>query len=651
AFMNEREPASFVINNFTPEPKTFRVILRRLTGQGAPGFFIDPERMEIREGLFVGPQSQPVISDALPLLNESRAVSVAPGQAREIWLSINTQGIPPGVYEGDFYVVDTLGMAAFKKKLQVEVFPVCLPDKKPCEINYFPHWGSGHPSTIRRDRLETYVRDLSEHYCTMAWVQGWILPFPSFDSQGTVREMLDSRALPYFDDFMLLYKKYGIKPILYFGSKLVGFFAPECEETAAEWLKTFVAHMQGMGLGYDDFYFQLLDEPFPKHADILADAAAFVKKTDPNVKIFTTCGGATTLEVVKRVADNMDAWSPYGPYGNSLLYNEEAMKVMRKPGRKILFYNNKISNKHASPLEVVRKSAWAIRRYKTDGGGFWGYEGMYVPWKEKWFPNSGYNDFSDQYSWWVGDHGAVAYHDIRWRTGPVPSRRWEIWRDGIEDYTAIYLLEESIRKAKEKGVDTVSAKAILDEFDNKVMDDGNPDAIYDFRPRLAKALVDLNKHVDFGEMTPTARMEGKSVMIEWRANFPVQGTVYYQRENPFLSFSEDKPDAQKGRFDFDRQVFAAWVEVWQWKKTERASPTVQIKLDNLEPGVYTFCCSSADDFGTVRFDDNKGQNYRFAVNAVSGRGSRNGKDGRGAFFKNQFERLSAGFLRFFRRLF
>lgn len=603
AFMNEKEPASFVITNFTSEAKTLRVVLRCLRKKGNPDIFIDPGRIDIREGLFVGHENRIVLSDALPLLNESNAVIIPGNQSREIWLNLNTKGIPPGCYSGNLYVVDTLSRFVRKLQVEIEISPVRLPDKKPCEIVCFAEVPSKYSGAIAADKLEKYFKDLSEHYCSTSSITEQFLPYPVFDSKGKLKEILNSRITSEFDRLLKLHKKYGIKLFLYWNWKYgrssnlmtkLERFSPEWNKLAEVWLKELIAHIKSFGFDYADFSFVVVDEVIPAELDRLIKGINFIRKVDPKIRLCQTAGGKTTLECIEKLDGLINIWLTYGPYGNSLLYNDKAVKIMKKPGNILWFYNNYISEPWCDSLNVVRRSAWGIRRYKTDGGGFWGYANIVVPYDSEWYKKqcSLYEPVASPYCPWLKIYWCAVYDDSSWRMGPVPSRRWEIWRDGIEDYTCLYLLEKSLDKKGIRNTGKVQeAKAVLDEFDNKVYASKDPDDIYKYRILLGKTLLKVNADPDRKKITPAISLKDRSVTISWNVSQQSRGIVYYKKKDAYPKLAN----------------------IWQWKMTGEPSLKPSITLTNLENGEYIFCFASISELGVAEFNDNAGKNYRFVI--------------------------------------
>jgi hypothetical protein len=87
---------------------------------------------------------------------------------------------------------------------------------------------------------------------------------------------------------------------------------------------------------------------------------------------------------------------------------------------------------------------------------------------------------------------------VKYFEGPVPSIRWELLRDGIEDYEYFWLLREQIERLKASGADPSafqSEEALLDVPEDVCSDlthfATTPDPIHRHRAKLAAAIEKL----------------------------------------------------------------------------------------------------------------------------------------------------------------
>jgi hypothetical protein len=102
------------------------------------------------------------------------------------------------------------------------------------------------------------------------------------------------------------------------------------------------------------------------------------------------------------------------------------------------------------PLGHYRAYAWFAVRFGLEGVGYWVYRG-----EDNWWTSSE-TDYSAVYQ----------TNDL-----VVPSRRWEADRDGVEDYRAVNLLRDEIKKARAAGrsEDAERAENLINEAANKIV--------------------------------------------------------------------------------------------------------------------------------------------------------------------------------------
>ena len=82
----------------------------------------------------------------------------------------------------------------------------------------------------------------------------------------------------------------------------------------------------------------------------------------------------------------------------------------------------------------------------------------------------------------------------------VPSRRWEAWREGVDDFRSLKLLQKLCEKAEAKKLDVTKKRKILATEVEKVLNLKSPDAIEHARVEIMTAAAALD-----------ARLQGKSL--------------------------------------------------------------------------------------------------------------------------------------------
>ncbi len=168
----------------------------------------------------------------------------------------------------------------------------------------------------------------------------------------------------------------------------------------------------------------------------------------------------------------------------------------------------------------LRLWSWATWKYGLDGLLVWqtmywtsehAYPGDQVqnPWQDAMSWTSGYGlEPGERRPWGNGD-GRFLYppnrtpgvDDTKYLEGPVPSIRWELLRDGIEDFEYFWLLRQHVDRLKEAGVDPSvygEAETLLQvpaEVCSSLTDfTTTPEPIHAHRARLAEAIERLRRY-------------------------------------------------------------------------------------------------------------------------------------------------------------
>ena len=141
------------------------------------------------------------------------------------------------------------------------------------------------------------------------------------------------------------------------------------------------------------------------------------------------------------VAPYVDVWCPVAHHVES---RPEGLAFMRSTGKPIWTYMCG-SGKGVTPM-TNRVLPWLAFRYDLQGCTYWTYM-------------SGYGDLWDDTDGTQSDWTKI-YPGLR--GVPVSSRRWEAWREGLEDYCLLRALRER------------AAGAPGEEVDQDVLDAVNP---------------------------------------------------------------------------------------------------------------------------------------------------------------------------------
>jgi FG-GAP-like repeat len=396
------------------------------------------KHMTLRRGVRVASQKSGMVNDILPALDRSRTVRLAPGEATQLWVVVDTHGLESGSHTLTLYLGSIDEQPSFVEvPLTIEVSPVRLPVGVYAQMNWV-----GTDIDVTSDQQ---LKDMIDHGISVAY--GPNLPAITVDANGDAAGPVDwshfdagLARLP--DYFQLLFHA---PPRVVWPKDVT---APADSDLGRKGFATAVLamrdHLREQGYGYDRWGLYPVDEPWLTGftlIPILRDFCTKVKAADPKIRNYTDPSGMIRIEYISEFKDLIDIWQPEM---NQLKRSPELTKWFQDNVRVLWAYEATDPGKDLHPLGYYRGYGWLAWMFGLDGAGFWCYK---------------YNDI-----YWPLDtsHWSVVY-----QTGDevVPSRRWEACRDGQEDYRLFYALREALNAAREKGHtdDAGRAQALLDE--------------------------------------------------------------------------------------------------------------------------------------------------------------------------------------------
>ena len=243
-----------------------------------------------------------------------------------------------------------------------------------------------------------------------------------------------------------------------------------------------------IGWGYDRWAFYFIDEPFLTGRTVipeLRERCQFVRAIDPEIRLYANPTGKMKVEYLDEFKDLIDVWQPEI---NFLKRDPDLREWFQQNAKTLWAYEATDPGKELLPLGYYRSLGWLASKLQITGAGFWVYK---------------YHDL-----WWPLEVGNWA---VVYPAGDevVPSRRWEATRDGQEDFLALHLLREEIRKAREghrfeeadkaeallnEALDNVAGWQIgtIDEITRQTRDyELDFDLLQEYRIKIAEAIIDL----------------------------------------------------------------------------------------------------------------------------------------------------------------
>ena len=430
-WQNEYESAAFNIINCSDEAMTTAVSISPLLSPA--GKKIDSNRtFTVRRAIYVKGSTVGSIADAL-VLQAERPFILQPGELTQIWLTIFNPTLTTGSYKGR---VGVLAKTEKGENLPIETIPVTIEVQK----HKFPEnfaLNTCNWAYYKVASMPEMAEDLRNHHINVYVVPPQNLPFLRFASDwpGVVRKPnfanLD-KALRYhnYAGTYLLCLDFNSNKKDYSRFGKVEWMTPEWKAVFSQWLKNLVKHLKVAGVGYDKFALYPFDETL---CDDFYKLAKLIKATDPKVRIYANSFGKGPKDFM-RFRGLIDIWCLQDSH---CMRHPKWLEQIKGFEKKIWTYECLRPMKAKDPYSYYRLMPWRAFKRGQTGAGFWIYYHGFnfktgaVPWDDTLKPQG--------FSGVVYGRGGSPVG--RLAENIVPSRRWEAWREGVEDYQYLYELQ------------------------------------------------------------------------------------------------------------------------------------------------------------------------------------------------------------------
>ena len=440
------EQAAVRLTNLTDRPQTATLSAQASTEGGGPGP-LPTDRVTWRLLKYVETRDAAMLGDPWVRIGVGAgpvSVTLPAGISQDVWLMVDGRddGIAPGRYAADVLVA--AGKSVSRLGLTVACHGVTMPDPVPIRTFAYAYttW------LLLKDRVPMSRADLVAHRINTYVIHGGFFPWPRFDEKGERLPLDWSRmekeiALHSGAAFFLMWSGLEI------GSRLNDLSPPdgptfpgdEWKAYCRTWLGELVTGLAERGLGPDKWALYIVDEPSGQRARIARVVGDLVQEVAPQVPVFENPYGAATATDMEHMGPVVDIWCPSLDTAGG-----ERLTFCRKTAREVWTYQ--VLGKAAHPLRKYRLGFWDCFVKDLRGHGFWDYaDGGGSMW-DAWDHNR--HDYAVVYD---GDDSEL-----------TPSKRWEAYREGAEDYAVLWLLKrrdpEAAQALARKGLDGQTAEAV-----------------------------------------------------------------------------------------------------------------------------------------------------------------------------------------------
>lgn len=456
----DREQALLRLCNTSAEPVDVTVKVGLFDGEGAPS-------VTAREIICVDPGGGSALKgDPLPLLDldgGTARLTLSPGLVRGVWLQIDAQNATPGRYALPL-TVTAPDQPPVEGEVRARVLPVTMPERKPIvtwNYSYEHYW-------IMPERWEQARRDLVAHHINAYCWPSRYLPWPELDGDGAMKPLDWSafdQGLDNHDnvEWLLLWPGFEWEANLKLRNEL--------EPGSERWREVFVDWFTGLreglaerGFGRDRVAWYLADEPCSEgRARAVALTGGVIREIAPDAYVLANPYPAATWHHLEMMDPVVNLWCP-----SMSFMDPEHLQFFRE-GSDILWAYQVLA-KGADAFEAYRLSFWRLWDEDVTGQGFWAYASAKG---SAWNPWDGeHHDYAPIYD---GDPREL-----------IPSIRWEAWREGVEDYTLLWMLEQAI-EAGECADRTRAERALKEARD--ALAERAPSAAASARARVLMELI------------------------------------------------------------------------------------------------------------------------------------------------------------------
>jgi len=511
-----------------------------LTGPG--GAVIPTENIEVLKVRYVN-VTKPTDKSSVPglwpdpLPSFKGPIELEANKNQPFWVRVKVpRQVPAGIYSGNIRLTAKNYKASVT--LRVEVYDFVLPDRMTCTTAFGFSLGNVFryqrlsDSQQRRQVIEKYWANFSAHHISPydpAPLDGFKVTWPKitdsikpeqlkpiFDWSAWDKAMQRAIDQYHFNSFRLRIPGLGGGSFhARYEPELLGFTeeTPQYQAAFTAYCHELAEHLHEKGW-LDEAFIYWFDEPAPKDYDFVMNGFHKLKQAAPDLNRMLT------EQVEPALIGGPNIWCPV-----SRNYKHEPAEERRRHGEKFWWY---VCTGPKAPYctlfmdhpgTELRVWLWQSWKRKIDGilvwqTNYWTSSAAYPdrenpqnPYEDPMGWRSGYSTPKGEKRPWGNGDGrfiyppeaaADAHPSEPVLDGPVDSIRWEMLRDGIEDYEYLAILQRLLKDKKDKlTVQEQQKFAALLEVSESITKDmttftKDPAPIEARRDKIARAIAKLN---------------------------------------------------------------------------------------------------------------------------------------------------------------
>ena len=414
--------------------------------------FISTDRFEIYSEPFVRFSGATITA---PLVRSAgNVVTVSPGRTVRVWVVFNSRGVPAGDHATRLAFKSAYEQSVADRELPVaiKVWKFTLPETRDWPIKSF-FWG---PFSFAED--EVALLELT-HAChvTHAWTQQHRYRYGLYGDRGFYKK--PNRGMgeidpnhDFEDEFALRGNEAFLRRAKELGMRFViGWGTPK----SLDWFKVTSKRFLDMGFKYEDFVYKSLIKDEFVRKDIPAHAVRREEVWNWNTNLYFQAVYLSTPPPTGATMDDIEAaklpefykmWTVIHGRCRDPEKGPDTIRRLRQKGCQVWSYKcGQFMQGHAT-LKYYRFYPWEAYMMGLDGFAFWTVYGPRGD--DGWDSRDGYDE------------------GLCWRgldKKPIPTKKLEAVREGLEDVAYMAILEKELARQKAKGKGFPQYEALLAE--------------------------------------------------------------------------------------------------------------------------------------------------------------------------------------------
>jgi hypothetical protein len=470
--------------------------------------------------------------DALPPLRQDQPLDVPAGQNQPLWILVHVpKDARPGLYQAQLTVQAEGFQAAVPLRLQVWDF--CLPDRNRVEtaLGLSPHlifqYHNLKTEDEKRKVLDMYFQSFGEHRISpydpapldpirVCWLPEADPPRAEVDFSAFDRAVQQALEKYHFNTIMLHVQGMGGGTFHERYEPAIGQYTektPQYQAMFSSYVRQLEEHLRAKGW-LPMAYVYWFDEPDPKDYDFVTAGMERLRRYAPGLRRMLT------EEPNPKLKAPVDIWCPVSPN-----YNPQQAEKERTKGAIFWWYVccgpkapycTLFIDHPATELRVWLWQTWQrrIQGILIWSTNYWTSDAAYPdkpqnPYEDPMSYVSGYSTPKGAKLPWGNGDGRFVYPPLAaavpGKTAgpvlepPVSSIRWEMLREGVEDYEYLVLLRDLLDRHRNRlSPDQVRQYEALLEVPPEITQDmthftTDPRPIHHRRVQIAQAIETLSK--------------------------------------------------------------------------------------------------------------------------------------------------------------